>query len=146
MFPETSLIQAGGGIYGATRSGGLIPEGFSCGLFNGCGVAFRIPLSGGPYTLLHAFTDSEGSQVQTLIHEVLIYQVTRGMALGTCGSALGGGKSARPASMNRWCHSCVDSTPTSLPNPYGRAPVSAITGVAHSPASGARRGACGSLR
>jgi uncharacterized repeat protein (TIGR03803 family) len=83
LSPETSLIQAADGkIYGTTRSGGLM-EG-NCGFFGGCGVAFRIPPSGGPYTLLHSFTSSEGAQVQTLI------QATDGSFYGT---ALFGGSS-----------------------------------------------------
>jgi len=74
MSPQTSLIQAtDGNIYGATSSGGVIDAICS----NGCGTAFRIPLSGGALTILHAFTGSEGVQVQRLI------QATDGSFYGT---------------------------------------------------------------
>lgn len=64
-LPETSLIQATDGkIYGTTSSG----------------VAFRISPLGGALTVLHAFTSSEGSQVQNLI------QATDGSFYGTARS------------------------------------------------------------
>jgi uncharacterized repeat protein (TIGR03803 family) len=73
------LIQAAGGaIYGTTGQGGLVDG--TCTM--GCGVAFRIPISGGPLTILHAFTNSEGTQVQNLI------QATDGNFYGT--ARLGG--------------------------------------------------------
>jgi uncharacterized repeat protein (TIGR03803 family) len=77
--PQTSLIQAtDGNFYGATNSGGLIDG--TCP--TGCGTAFRIPLSGGAPTILHAFSSSEGAQVQKLI------QATDGSFYGT--ARLGG--------------------------------------------------------
>jgi uncharacterized repeat protein (TIGR03803 family) len=79
MFPATGLLQAADGkIYGATSSGGLIDG--TC--TTGCGTTFRISPSGGPPTLLHAFTSSEGAQVQRLI------QATDGSVYGT--ARLGG--------------------------------------------------------
>lgn len=79
--PRISLIQAtDANLYGATSSGGVISDGCP----SGCGVAFRIPVGGAPYTLLHAFADSEGAQVQNLI------QATDGSLYGT---ALLGGSS-----------------------------------------------------
>jgi uncharacterized repeat protein (TIGR03803 family) len=78
-YPQTSLILAtDGNIYGATSSGGLVDG--TC--FSGCGTVFRIPLSGTPLTLAHAFTSSEGAQVQKLI------QATDGSFYGT--ARLGG--------------------------------------------------------
>ena len=50
----------------------------------GCGIAFNISKSGGPLTILHAFTSSEGVQTQNLI------QATDGSFYGT---ALSGGLS-----------------------------------------------------
>jgi uncharacterized repeat protein (TIGR03803 family) len=79
-FPRTSLIHATDNfLYGTTNSGGST-EGLC---FEGCGVAFRIPVSEG-YTLLHAFTYSEGAQLRKLI------QATDGAFYGTAG---GGGSS-----------------------------------------------------
>ncbi|HXY08984.1 MAG TPA: choice-of-anchor tandem repeat GloVer-containing protein [Terriglobales bacterium] len=80
-LPETSLIQtADGNIHGTTGAGGLVdgtcPE--------GCGIVFKIAKTGGPLTILHAFTSSEGAQVQNLI------QATDGSFYGT---ALSGGLS-----------------------------------------------------
>jgi uncharacterized repeat protein (TIGR03803 family) len=78
--PETSLIQAADGkIYGTTGAGGLM-EG-TC--TEGCGIAFNISKAGGPLTVLHAFSSSEGVQVQNLI------QATDGSFYGT---ALSGGQ------------------------------------------------------
>jgi len=80
-LPETSLIQAADGkIYGTTGAGGLV-EG-SC--TEGCGIAFNISKSGGPLTILHAFTSIEGVQIQNLI------QATDGSFYST---ALSGGLS-----------------------------------------------------
>ena len=75
--PQTSLLLAtDGNFYGATGSGGLIDG--TCP--SGCGTVFRIPLSGAPFTLVHAFTGSEGTQVQKLI------QATDGSFYGTARS------------------------------------------------------------
>jgi uncharacterized repeat protein (TIGR03803 family) len=77
LFPETSLIQAAdGNIYGTTSAGGLVDG--TCTM--GCGVAFRISPAGGALTILHAFTNSEGAQVQNLI------QATDGSLYGTARS------------------------------------------------------------
>ncbi|MGA9510176.1 MAG: choice-of-anchor tandem repeat GloVer-containing protein [Candidatus Sulfotelmatobacter sp.] len=65
VLPETSLIQAADGkIYGTNSSG----------------IAFRISPLGGALTILHAFTSSEGAQVQNLI------QATDGSFYGTARS------------------------------------------------------------
>ena len=77
LFPEASLIQAAGGmIYGTSSSGGLVDG--TCTM--GCGIAFRISPIGGALTILHAFTNSEGTQVQNLI------QATDGSFYGTARS------------------------------------------------------------
>ena len=77
--PLTSLLPAtDGNMYGATGSGGLVDGTCSAG----CGTIFRIPLSGAPLTVVHAFTSSEGVQVQKLI------QATDGSFYGT--ARLGG--------------------------------------------------------
>lgn len=77
MFPQTGLIQAtDGNIYGITNAGGM-PAGL-CTM--GCGIAFRIALSGAGFTTLHALTNSEGTQVQNLI------QATDGSFYGTAES------------------------------------------------------------
>jgi uncharacterized repeat protein (TIGR03803 family) len=78
LFPETTLIQAAdGNIYGTTSWGGLV-DGTTCP--EGCGIAFKISKAGGPLTILHAFTSSEGVQVQNLI------QATDGSFYGTAQS------------------------------------------------------------
>ena len=80
LFPETSLIQPvlDGKIYGTTSSGGQVNT--TCP--SGCGTVFKIASTGGALTILHAFTNSEGAQVQNLM------QATDGSFYGT---ALTGG-------------------------------------------------------